>query len=388
MRQLHYMLMLAAAVALATGCQRSGDDGKAAAARAAAASAFAQSEQQWRDQRREHLLAPDGWASLVGLHWIDPGSHYLGSDADNGIRLAMGPEHMGMLDLEGKQVRFVPDQAATLTLDGQPLTTAASLRTDMAEAGPSVVGFDDGKGQLTVIERAGRYALRVKHADAPTRVHFAGLDYWPADAAWKVEGTFVPHPAGQTIEIASIIGTTDQVPNPGAIEFTRDGRTYRIEAQDEGEGERRARRELVGVDSGQRIAHRGEHLEHLVEATDREDLRDDRLQAGDQDAPMPGTHLPRCDHQHAQAHAADVFDAREVEQQRGNVGTSPKRRKSGLEVCRRRLVDASGGYDESDVSELAGFHVHGRASFAFGVAGARLYGPGCFRAPPPRWATA
>ena len=237
MRQLHYMLMLAAAVALATGCQRSGDDGKAAAARAAAASAFAQSEQQWRDQRREHLLAPDGWASLVGLHWIDPGSHYLGSDADNGIRLAMGPGHMGMLDLEGKQVRFVPDQAATLTLDGQPLTTAASLRTDMAEAGPSVVGFDDGKGQLTVIERAGRHALRVKHADAPTRVHFAGLDYWPADAAWKVEGTFVPHPAGQTIEIASIIGTTDQVPNPGAIEFTRDGRTYRIEAQDEGEGE-------------------------------------------------------------------------------------------------------------------------------------------------------
>jgi uncharacterized protein (DUF1684 family) len=47
----------------------------------------------------------------------------------------------------------------------------------------------------------------------------------------------VPHPAGQTIEIASIIGTTDQVPNPGAIEFTRDGKTYRIEAQDEGEGE-------------------------------------------------------------------------------------------------------------------------------------------------------
>ena len=236
MPQIHYVLMLAVAVVLAAGCKRS-DDGEAAAAQAAAASAFAQTEQVWRDQRRERLLAPDGWASLVGLHWIDPGSHYLGSDTDNGIRLAMGPEHMGMLDLEGKQVRFVPDEAATLTLDGQPLTAAAPLRTDMAEAGPSVIGFDGGKGQATVIERGGRYALRVKHADAPSRIRFAGLDYWPADAAWKIEGTFVPHPAGQTIEIASIIGTTDQVPNPGAIEFTRDGKTYRIEAQDEGEGE-------------------------------------------------------------------------------------------------------------------------------------------------------
>lgn len=236
MAQFHYVLMLAAAVVLAAGCKR-GDDGKAAAAQAAAASAFAQSEQAWRDQRRERLLAPDGWASLVGLHWIDPGSHYLGSDTDNGIRLAMGPEHMGMLDLEGRRVRFVPDKGATLTLDGQPLTGAASLRTDMAEQGPSVIGFDGGKGQATVIERGGRHALRVKHADAPSRVRFAGLDYWPADAGWKIEGTFVPHPAGQTIEIASIIGTTDQVPNPGAIEFTRGGKTYRIEAQDEGEGE-------------------------------------------------------------------------------------------------------------------------------------------------------
>jgi uncharacterized protein len=239
MPPIHHVLMLAAAVAVAlvAGCQRSDDGRKAGAGQDAAALAFAKSEQAWRDQRRERLLAPTGWASLVGLHWIDPGSHYLGSDADNGIRLAMGPEHMGMIDLEDKQLRFVPDKAATLTLDGQPLAAAAALRTDMAEQGPSVIGFDDGKGQATVIERAGRYALRVKHADAPTRTHFAGLEYWPADAAWKVEGRFVPHPAGQTIEIASIIGTTDQVPNPGAIEFTRDGKTYRIEAQDEGEGE-------------------------------------------------------------------------------------------------------------------------------------------------------
>ena len=200
----------------------------------AAAKVFAMEEKKWRDDRVERLLSPDGWASLIGLHWIDPGSHYLGSAADNGIRLQMGPAHLGMVDLKGKQVRLVPDKRATLTLDGEPLTASTQLRTDMAEQGPNVIGFDEGKGQATVIERGGRYALRVKHADAPTRTGFVGLQYWPADASWKIEGTFVPNPTGQTIEINSIIGTVDQVPNPGKIEFQRDGKTYSIEAQDEG----------------------------------------------------------------------------------------------------------------------------------------------------------
>ena len=107
------------------------------------------------------------------------------------------------------------------------------LRTDTAQTGPSVIGFDDGKGMATVIERAGRMALRVKHADAPSRTQFAGLDYWPADAGWKIEGRFIPHPHGRTIEIANIIGTVDRIANPGQVEFTRGGNTYRLEALDE-----------------------------------------------------------------------------------------------------------------------------------------------------------
>ena len=28
-------------------------------------------EEQWRDERRESLLAEDDWASVVGLHWLE-----------------------------------------------------------------------------------------------------------------------------------------------------------------------------------------------------------------------------------------------------------------------------------------------------------------------------
>ena len=43
--------------------------------------------QQWRDQRAQKLSAPDGWLSLVGLEWLQPGSNTFGSAADNRIHL-------------------------------------------------------------------------------------------------------------------------------------------------------------------------------------------------------------------------------------------------------------------------------------------------------------
>ena len=228
------LLLVTCFIAALAGCGR--DHTEETPKMDAAAIAFQHEEDAWRVQRRDTLLKPDGWTSLVGLHWIDPGAHYVGSDADNGIHLAMGPAHVGMLELKGDALRFVPDKAATLTLDGQPLKGSTSLRTDADANGPSVIGFDDGKGSATVIARSGRYALRVRHADAPSRTGFAGLDFWPADRSWKIQGRFIPHPHGRTMEVANIIGSMDQMSNPGIVEFTRDGKTYQIEALDEGEG--------------------------------------------------------------------------------------------------------------------------------------------------------
>ena len=202
---------------------------------AAALAAFASAEEVWRAQRRERLLAPDGWTSLIGLHWIQPGDHFVGSAPGNGMRIAMGPPELGRLALKDGVVRFFPSAGAGATVDGEPANAPVVLRSDADPEGPSVIGFGDGDGKATVIERHGRLALRVRHALAPTRVNFAGLDYWPAAKEWQVEGRFVAHPPGRTIEIADIIGGTEPLPNPGAIEFTRDGRTYRIEAIDEGD---------------------------------------------------------------------------------------------------------------------------------------------------------
>ena len=189
----------------------------------------------WREERRQALLQPDGWTTLMGLHWLELKAHYIGSGPGSGIKLAVGPKKFGMVKQEAGKVFFTPEAGLALTLNGAPLKGRVQLQSDHDEV-PGIIGFDEGKGVLALIKRGERYGLRVKHADAPSRLDFSGLEYWPADADWNIEGKFVAHPAGKTMPIVDIVGTSSEIPNPGAVEFMRDGKSYRLEALDGGDG--------------------------------------------------------------------------------------------------------------------------------------------------------
>ncbi len=217
---------MAMLVAMLAGC---GGDAPSAAGAKASDPRFLADNAAWKVERSNTLLAPDGWTSLVGLHWIELKSHFVGSSPGSGIRLAVGPARMGMVSQQDGRILFTPEPGVALTFNGAPLKGRVEIPSDR-DAQPGVVGFDDGKGLLTVIERGGRHALRVKHADAESRTGFVGLDYWPAQEDWRIEGRFVPHPPGKTLTIVDVIGVANASPNPGAVEFERDGKTFRLEA--------------------------------------------------------------------------------------------------------------------------------------------------------------
>ncbi|MFT4248599.1 MAG: DUF1684 domain-containing protein [Pseudomonas sp.] len=218
---------LAAVFALA-GCGREGAQPPVRPA-VALDKQFLADDRAWRERRLEELRKPDGWTSLVGLHWLELKAHYIGSGPGSGIRLAVGPARMGMVSVDGDQVWFTPETNAALVLDGKPLTGRVRFYSDR-DAHPTRIDFDGGKGQLTLIQRGDRRALRVRHADADARVHFAGLDYWPADPAWRIEARYLPNAPGKTLPIVDIIGITAEQPNAGAVEFEKDGKRYRLEA--------------------------------------------------------------------------------------------------------------------------------------------------------------
>lgn len=183
-----------------------------------------------RQAREEGLRQPLGWLSLVGLHWIEAGSHRVGSAPGSDIVLAVGPEHLGEIRLSEGVVTLVLVHAKGVEIDGAPAAVGElALRPD-SRGEPTQVTFDGGAAGFNLIERDGRFALRVRDARARTRTAFAGLDYFDTDPSWRIEARFEQHPEGATIEIANVIGQLSPEPNPGAVVFEREGKTCRIEA--------------------------------------------------------------------------------------------------------------------------------------------------------------
>ncbi|MCK7593765.1 DUF1684 domain-containing protein [Pseudomarimonas salicorniae] len=182
----------------------------------------------WHAARIERLKQPAGWLSLVGLHWIEEGRHAVGAGEDNDIVLNTGPARLGTIERAGDGVHFTPDPSA-----GVAISPPAEGRVRLDPGGehdPTVVSFNGGDASFVLIERSGRYGLRVRDAQAPTRTGFIGIERFPVDPAYRVEARFLPHPEGKTIDIASVINTLEPMANPGVLEFELNGEVHRLEA--------------------------------------------------------------------------------------------------------------------------------------------------------------
>jgi len=88
--------------------------------------AFLMNNDIWREQRQAELLQPDGWTSLVGLHWLELKAHYIGSGSTSGIRLAMGPPRLGMVTHAAGRYWFTPERGVAVQVDGKPVKGRAS----------------------------------------------------------------------------------------------------------------------------------------------------------------------------------------------------------------------------------------------------------------------
>lgn len=219
------LILKAAALAVASfaGVQvmSAGVDGDTSPA---ASTEYTRQIEGWRTARVERLKAPGGWTSLVGLHWLEAGTHSIGSGKDNDVVLAVGPATLGKLTLKGGKVRIELDPAANATIDGKS-AKAATLKDD-SKGEPTTVAF--GTASFHVIERGDKLALRVKDSEAPTRKQFAGIDSYPVDPSWRVEAKWTPSKAARTLEIPNVLGTVEKMPVPGEATFTREGKTYTL----------------------------------------------------------------------------------------------------------------------------------------------------------------
>jgi uncharacterized protein (DUF1684 family) len=187
--------------------------------------AYRKQIQDWRIERVEHLRAPHGWLSLVGLDWLKDGKNTLGSAKDNDIVLAKAPAHLGTITLDHGKATIALDAKSAATIDGKSAATAELL--DDSHDKPTTVAY--GTVSFYLVQRGDRYGLRVKDSEAPTRTHFLGIDYFPIDPSWRVEAKWEAYNPPHEVEEPNILGQVDKVDVPGAAVFVRDGKTFRLE---------------------------------------------------------------------------------------------------------------------------------------------------------------
>ncbi len=209
---------VAAALLTAVSCARPPDPDPAWAAEI----------EQWRARRTASLTSPDGWLTLVGLHWLEPGRNRVGSGNEVEILLDFDrvPPHAFTLELTpDRRVLLEPVAGAALAVDGEP-AAPRQLATDRSGK-PSLLAL--GPLRMVVIQREDRFALRVRNPNSPVRANFKGLEYFPLDPRYRVEARLERYPTPKTVQVPAAQGPPQRMLAPGVVHFALRGRPLSLQ---------------------------------------------------------------------------------------------------------------------------------------------------------------
>jgi uncharacterized protein (DUF1684 family) len=217
------LLVKAGLVAAALGCSPAAESPSAGDAAVHESEILA-----FRQAREQRLRTPDGWLTLVGLHWLREGRNPFGSDPESHVILPEGkaPALAGAFVVEGGRVRVEVAPGVPVTHEGRSVASL-ELQNDM-QGDPTILAL--GPLQFYVIERSGRLGIRVKDSESEALRSFTGLDYYPIEASWRIEARYEPYDGPRTLEVPNFVGTPTQETSPGALVFEVEGTTYRMDA--------------------------------------------------------------------------------------------------------------------------------------------------------------
>jgi hypothetical protein len=181
----------------------------------------------WHADREARLAAEDGWLTLIGRDWLNPGENPLGSAPGSTVLLPewAAQAKAGLFILEGVVVRFRPLPGSGILLNGKPATETV-LNTD-ADGKPDVL--QAGRVRFHVIRRGDRFAVRLKDPENLARKIFHGVPRYPVDPTWRVEADFIPYAKPQIRNIPTVLGTTTPMTATGLLRFKVAGQELTLE---------------------------------------------------------------------------------------------------------------------------------------------------------------
>jgi uncharacterized protein (DUF1684 family) len=226
----------------AAACQKASAKDSEPAARVTAASQGSQGQsskaynavdtQTWRDKREADLKAPDGWLSVSGLHFLEPGSGTIGTTARDTVSLPPGsiPAKAGRVRVADGKVFVTLAKGVDAKINGSgefELRDASAPNVPEKEKRP-VDKLTLGRVTIHVHHSGDRLALRVRDPESPVLRDFVGLRWYDIDPAWQIEGKFIPFDQPKSFQIPNVLGDHEDVKSPGEVEATIGGKTVRL----------------------------------------------------------------------------------------------------------------------------------------------------------------
>ncbi len=183
---------------------------------------------KFRSDREATLKADNGWLTVAGLHFLNPGENRVGSDPSNDIVLDFPavPRHVGVITMNGTSVRIRAAEGQTLTINEKAVSES------------ELHGSFDGKPQDTItfgpisffVHYSGpRLALRVRNQQNAIRTGFRGLRWYEPNPSYRSIGTFKPYPEVKVVQIPNILGDLEPFNAIGTVTFDLNGASHTME---------------------------------------------------------------------------------------------------------------------------------------------------------------
>ncbi|MGH8371107.1 MAG: DUF1684 domain-containing protein [Gammaproteobacteria bacterium] len=181
----------------------------------------------WRTTRLGKLTADDGWLTLVGLHWLNPGDNRFGRDASHHFVMddPALTEQLGTFTLHAKRIVFHAAAGSGATHAGEPVTKL-ELKT-VTQTGPTTLQL--GSASFYAIRLLDRFGIRIKDSAATARAHFQGLKYFDIEPRWRLEARFETYSPMRQLPVVNVLGIEEQMDSPGALVFDVEGETCRLD---------------------------------------------------------------------------------------------------------------------------------------------------------------
>ena len=191
---------------------------------------YVHSVEEWRASVDKSLRKDNGWLTLAGRYVMKPGANTFGTGKDNDIVFpaGLGPDHMGAVIVEPGHVQVKLLPGVTMTKDGVTMADKV-MGTDVENRD----WVSLGRASFHIIERDGKYILRLADNQSEVRKHFGGRVWYGVNEKYLVDAKFVEYKPTHKIPIVNVLDEVSDEPVAGYVAFTLGGKPYRLDALDD-----------------------------------------------------------------------------------------------------------------------------------------------------------